>query len=100
MYHLHLGVHLTHFLAMEVGGVACFQWRRLNIGGLYVLSCLVQMLLFGFDLLRVVILDIAFSQHQPAHVVGRFDGFEPSQFDRVSTDGVHPLMDCLVNGRL
>jgi hypothetical protein len=41
--------------------------------------------------LGVVLLDVAVSQHQPAHVVAHFDGFEPSQFDRVSTDGVHPF---------
>ncbi len=44
-----------------------------------------------FDCLRVVLLDIAFSQHRPAHVVAHFDGFAPSQFDWVSTDGVHPF---------
>jgi hypothetical protein len=36
-------------------------------------------------------LDIAFSQHWPAHVVSWLDGFEPSRFDRVSTDGMHPF---------
>ncbi len=55
-----------------------------------VLSCLVQMPLYSFDCLGVVLLDVAFSQHQPAHVVSRFDGFEPSRFDWVSTDGMHP----------
>ncbi len=25
-YHVHLGVHVTHLLAMEMGGDACFQW--------------------------------------------------------------------------
>ncbi len=89
VYHVHLGVHIAHLLAMEVGGVTCFQWCRLIFGGLYVLSCLVQMPLCSFDCLRIVFLDVAFSQHRPAHIVSRFDGFEPSQFDRVSTDGVH-----------
>jgi hypothetical protein len=26
LYHVCLGVHVTHLLAMEVGGEACFQW--------------------------------------------------------------------------
>ena len=26
-YHVHLGVHVAHFLAVEVGGVAYFQWH-------------------------------------------------------------------------
>ena len=76
---------------MEVRGVACFQRCHLNLGGLHVLSCLVQMPLCSFYCLRVVFLDISFGQHQPAHVVSCFDGFEPSLFDRVSTDGVHPF---------
>jgi hypothetical protein len=36
-------------------------------------------------------LDVAFSQHQPAHAISCFDGFEPSQFDRVFSDGMHPF---------
>jgi hypothetical protein len=90
-YHVHLGVHVANLLAVEVGGVACFQRCRLNLGEPYVLSCLVQMPLCSFDFLGVVILDIAFSQHQLAHVVSCFDGFEPNQFDRVSTNGTHPF---------
>ncbi len=49
------------------------------------------MLLCGLDCLRVVLFDVAFSQHWPAHVVACFDGFKPSQFDQVSTDSVHPF---------
>ncbi len=90
-YHVCLGVHAVHFLAVEVGGVTCFQRCHLYFGGPYVLSCLVQMPLCSLDCLRVVLLDIAFSQNWPAHIVSRFDGFEPSPFDRVSTDGVHPF---------
>jgi hypothetical protein len=78
VYYKRFGVHVAHLLAVEVGGVACFQWCRLSFGGPYVLSCLVQMPLCGFDCLRVVLLDFAFSQHSPAHVVSYFDGFEPS----------------------
>ncbi len=37
-YHVHLGVHVADLLAMEVGGVACFQQCCLNFGGPYVLS--------------------------------------------------------------
>jgi hypothetical protein len=90
-YHVCLGVHIAHFLAMEVGGVACFQWHRLCFGGLY--PCLVwfRCPFCGFNCLGVVLLDVAFSQHQPAQIVAHFDGFEPSQFDLVSTDGVHPF---------
>jgi hypothetical protein len=40
-YHVCLGVHVAHLLALEVGGVACFQWCRLSFGGPYILSCLV-----------------------------------------------------------
>jgi hypothetical protein len=47
--------------------------------------------LCGFDCLGIVLLDVAFCQHWLAHVVSCFDGFEPSQFDRVLTDGVHPF---------
>ncbi len=54
-------------------------------------SCLVQMPLCGFNCFGVVLLDVAFSQHWPAHVVARFDGFEPSQFYWVSADGMHPF---------
>jgi hypothetical protein len=68
-YHVHLGVHIAYLFAMEVGGVACFQQYRLNFGGLHVPSCLVQMPLCGFDCLGIVLLDIAFSQHRPAHIV-------------------------------
>jgi hypothetical protein len=50
---------------------------------------LVQMPLCSFDYLKVVLLDVAFCQHQPVHVVSPVAGFEPSQFDWVSTDGVH-----------
>ncbi len=88
-YHVRLGVHVTHLLAMEERGVACFQWCRINFGGPYVLSCLVQMPLCSFNCLGVILLDVAFSQHWPAHVVSGFDIFEPRQFDRVSTDSVH-----------
>jgi hypothetical protein len=94
-YHVRLGVHVVHLLIMEVGGVTCFQLCRLNIGGPYILSCLVQMPLCSVDCLGVVLLDVAFSQHQPAHVVSHFDGFEPSRFDRVSTDGMNPFDDLL-----
>ncbi len=77
LYHVHLGVHIVYFLAMEVGGVACFQRCCLPFGGPYVLSCLVQMPLCGFDHLGIVLSDVVFSQHRPSHVVSRFDGFEP-----------------------
>jgi hypothetical protein len=87
-YHVCLGVHITNLLAVEVGGVAWFQRYCPNFGGQYVLSCLVQMPLCSFNCLGIVFLDIAFCQHLSAHVVSRFDGFEPSQFDWVSTDGV------------
>ncbi len=90
-YHVRLGIHVVHFLAVEVGGVACFQRRRLFFGGPYIFSSLVQRPLCSFNCLGVVLLDVAFSQHQPAHVVACFDSFEPSRFDRVSTDGVHPF---------
>jgi hypothetical protein len=43
VYHVCLGVHIVHFLAVEVGGDACFQWRRLCFGGPYVFF------LFGSD---------------------------------------------------
>jgi hypothetical protein len=33
---------------------------------------------FGFDCLGVVLLDAMLSQHWPAHIVARFDGFKPS----------------------
>ncbi len=89
--HVHLGVHIAHLLALEVGGVTCFQWCCLNFGGPYILPCLVQMPLCSIDCLGVVFLDVAFSQHQPEQVDSHFDGYEPSQFDRVSTDGVHPF---------
>jgi hypothetical protein len=68
MYNVHLGVHIAYLLAMEVGGVACFQQCSLNFGGPYILSCLVQMPLCGFNYLGIVLLDIVFSQHWPAHV--------------------------------
>ncbi len=90
-YQVHLGVHLMHLLAVEVGGVTCFQQCRLNFGGPYILSCLVQMPLCGFDCLGVVFLDVAISKDWPAHIVSLFDGFEPSQFDWVSTDSMHPF---------
>ncbi len=32
-YHIRLGVHVAHFLAVEVGGAACFQRCRLCFGG-------------------------------------------------------------------
>ncbi len=35
-YHVRLGVHIMHFLAIEMGGVACFQWCHLSFGGPYV----------------------------------------------------------------
>jgi hypothetical protein len=91
VYHVCLGVHIVYLLAVEVGGVACFQRHHLNFGGLYVLSCLVKMPLCGLDCLGIVLLDIAFCQHRPAHIVSHFDGFEPSRFDQVSTDSVHPF---------
>ncbi len=77
-YHVHLGVHIANLLAVEVGGVACFQRCCLNFGGRYVLSCLVQVPLCGFGSFGIVLLDIAFCQHWPSYVVSRFDGFEPS----------------------
>ncbi len=43
LYHVHLGLHIAYSLAVEVGGVASFQWCRLHFGGPYVLSYLVQM---------------------------------------------------------
>ncbi len=75
--HVRLGVHIVYFLAVEVGDVACFQRCRPHFGGPYILSCLVQMPLCGFDHLGIELLDIAFSQHWPSHVVSHFDGFEP-----------------------
>jgi hypothetical protein len=95
-YHVHLGVHVAHFLAMEVGGVTCFKQCHLCFCGPYSFSCLVQMPLCGFDYPGVVLLDVVFSQHRPAHVVACFDGFEKSQYDRVSTDSMHPF-DGLLN---
>ncbi len=57
-YHVRLGVHVVHLLAMEVGGAACFQWCCLKFGGPYILSCLVQMPLCSFDCLGVVFLNL------------------------------------------
>ncbi len=54
-------------------------------------SHLVLMPLCGFNCLGVLLFDVAFSQHLPAHKVAHFDGFEPSYFDRASTEGVHPF---------
>jgi hypothetical protein len=71
-YNVRLGVHITYLLVVEVGSVACFQWCHLNFGVPYVLSCLVQMSICSFYCLRIVLLDIGFSQHQPAHVVCLF----------------------------
>ncbi len=62
-YHVCLGVHVPYFLAMEVGGVPSFQRCRLNFGGPCILSCLVQMPICSSDCLRIVLLDVAFSQH-------------------------------------
>ncbi len=90
-YHVCLDVHIANLLAMEVGGVACFQRCCLNFGGPYILSCLVQVPLCSFGSFGIVLLDIMFCQHWPSHVISRFDGFEPSRFDQVSTDGVHPF---------
>jgi hypothetical protein len=90
-YHVHLGVHIAYLLAVEVRSATCFQRCCLNFGGPYILSCLVQMPLCGFDCLGIVLLDVAFCQQRPADVVSCFDGFEPSQFDQVSTDGMHPF---------
>ncbi len=90
-YHVHLGVHIANLLAMEVGSVACFQRCCLNFGGPYILSCLVQVLLCGFGSFGIVLLDVVFCWHWPSHIVSRFGDFEPSLFDRVSTDGVHPF---------
>ncbi len=90
-YHVHLGVHITNLLAVEVGDAACFWWFCLNFGGPYVLSCLVQVPLCGFGSFGIVLLDIAFCQHWPSYVVSCFDDFEPSQFDWASTDSMHPL---------
>ncbi len=53
----------------------------------------------SFICLRVVLLEVAFGLHLPAHVVSRFDGFEPSRFNRVSTDSVHPFDGLLWDGR-
>jgi hypothetical protein len=78
LYHVRLGVHIAYFLAVEVGGVACFQWCCLHFGGPYVLSCLVQMPLCSFDCLGMVLLDVVFIQHWSSHVISCFDGFEPS----------------------
>ncbi len=77
-YHVHLGLHIANLLAVEVGGVACFQQCCLNFGGPYVLSCLVQVPLCSFGSFRIVLLDIAFCQHWPSYVVSYFDGFESS----------------------
>jgi hypothetical protein len=90
-YHVRLGIHIAHFLAVEMEGVVCFQWRCLCFGQMYVLSCLIQMSLCSFDCLGVVLLDIVFSQHWSARVVAHVDGFEPSLFDQVSSDGMHPF---------
>ncbi len=89
-YHVRFGVHIANLLAMEVGDVACFQRCCPNFGGPYILSCLVQVPLCSFGSFGIVLLDIAFCQHWPSYVVSCFDGFKPSQFDRVSTDGMHP----------
>ncbi len=78
VYHVHLGVHIENLLAMEKGGVACFQRCCLNFGGPYILSCLVQVPLCSFSSFGIVLLDIAFCQRWPSYVVFRFDGFEPS----------------------
>jgi hypothetical protein len=77
LYHVRLGVHIAYFLAVEVGGVACFQQYCLHFDGPYVIFCLVQMPLCGFDCLGIVLLDVAFSQHWLSHTVFSFDGFEP-----------------------
>jgi hypothetical protein len=49
------------------------------------------MSLWCFNCLGLVLLDIAFIQHWPTHVVARFDGLEPSQFYWVTTYGMHPF---------
>ncbi len=90
-YHERLGVHIANLLAVEMGGVACFQRCCLNFGGLYIHSCLVQVPLCSFGSFGIVLLDIVFYQYWPSYVVSCFDGFEPSQFEPVSTDGVHPF---------
>jgi hypothetical protein len=52
-YQVRLSVHIGYLLAVGVGGVACFQRCCLHFGGPYVLSCLVQMPLCGFNCLGI-----------------------------------------------
>ena len=80
VYLVCLGVDVSNFLTLKSVGVVCFQRRCFFFGGAHILSCLIQMLSCSFDCLRVVLLDIAFSQHRPAHILARLDGFEPIQF--------------------
>jgi hypothetical protein len=49
------------------------------------------MSLWCFNCLGVVLLDIAFIQNRPTHIVACFDGLKPSQFYRVTTYGMHPF---------
>jgi hypothetical protein len=49
------------------------------------------MSLWCFNCLGIVLLDVAFIQHWPTHVVARFDGLEPSQFYWATTYGMHPF---------
>ena len=63
---------------MELGGVTSFQRRWFGFGGAHILSRLIQMAFCCFNCLGVVLLYVSFGEHWPAHIVARFDGFEPS----------------------
>ncbi len=84
-------LYIAYFLAMELRGVACFEWNWSFFGGVYVPPSLVYMPFRHLGCFGVVLLKIAFRKHWPTHIVARFYGLDPHQFYRVSTNSMPPF---------
>ena len=88
------------FAAPELVGVDFLERCRFGFGGAYVLACLVEVSLGCFGQVRVVLLYILGGEEWPADKVASLDSLEPSGFDWVATDRVHPLDGLFCGGQV
>jgi len=79
----------VNLASMELLCVAGFEWDGFGFGGTD--ERLVQMAFWGLYRFGIVLLDVASSGKWPADEVPRLHSFEPSSFDRIATDCMHPF---------
>ena len=94
---VYLGVHVTDFSAVELGGLEVFKRNGLRFSGSDIFPALIEVALGGFYGFGKVFLDVVNGEQRPPYQVAGLDGLDPSGLDRVTAHGVHQF-DGLLGG--